>query len=192
MENSAARVTPLFRSDAQARLLASTFLGKRDRSLTELSRETDLPLTTVHREIDRLERAGVVTSHRIGNVRMIKPNEDLPYYRELESLLLKTAGPAAVLRNLLARVPGIDRAYLFGSWARLYRGRPGFPPRDLDLLVVGDASPASVYEACRAAEGELGIAIDATVLTNGEWERSESGFLQAVKKGPLVTITEPA
>ncbi len=63
-----------------------------------------------------------------------------------------TYGPVAVLGELLASVPGVAEAYVYGSWAARYRGQAGDVPRDVDVLVIGDADEDDLYEAARAAE----------------------------------------
>ena len=47
--------------------------------------------------------------------------------------------PLPVLSQLLACVPGINAAYIYGSWAARYHHEPGGPPNDLDVLVIGAA-----------------------------------------------------
>jgi predicted nucleotidyltransferase len=59
--------------------------------------------------------------------------------RPLTDLLTVTYGPLPVLTEELRTVPGIAKAYLYGSWAARYSGEPGPPPNDVDVLVVGDA-----------------------------------------------------
>ena len=49
-------------------------------------------------------------------------------------------------------VPGVAEAYVYGSWAARYRGQAGDVPRDVDVLVIGDADEDDLYEAARAAE----------------------------------------
>lgn len=57
----------------------------------------------------------------------------------LAELLAVTYGPTAVLGEILAYVPGVNEAYLYGSWAARYRGHRGDVPRDVDVLAVGNA-----------------------------------------------------
>lgn len=185
-------VLPIFRSQAQARILARVFLKEDGPSLSRVRDDTGVPLPTVHREIDRLEAAGLVVSERVGNVRLIRANADSPYHSELRSLLLKALGPVAVLAEALADVGSVKAAYVFGSWARRYLGEPGPAPADIDVAVIGDPDPNDVYTACRSAEDRLGIEVTPTVLSEAEWQSADTGFLRAVREGLLVPITEPS
>jgi predicted nucleotidyltransferase len=181
---------PIFRTDAQARVLARLFLDQAPDGLrlSDLAREAAVPIGTAHREVERLERAGLIQSARTGRERRVSPNRASPFYPELESLVRKAFGPVSVLRAALADVPGIEEAYIFGSWARRYLGEPGPAAQDVDLLVVGSADLDRVYAACRAAEDELGTEVDFTVLSREEWERADTGFVAAIRAQPRVRV----
>ena len=183
---------PLFRSGSQARLLTELYLHAPPDGLglSELAERSRVSLSTAHRELTRLEEAGLLRSLRRRRERLFSPNPDTPYYGELRSLLLKAFGPVSILRPLLAEVRGIQSAYAFGSWARRYAGESGRAPLDLDVLVIGDPKPGDVYVACRHAETELGIEVNATILSETEWRKREDPFLEPLRRGPLVPILE--
>jgi hypothetical protein len=117
-------VLPIFRTDAQARLLARLFLDQRPDGLrlSELARAAELPLGTTHRESERLEGSGLIRSVRSGRERRVSANRDSPFFPELEALVRKAFGPVAVLRAALGGVPGVEEAWIFGSWARRNEG----------------------------------------------------------------------
>ena len=188
MKAKAPPLLPIFRSDTQARILAALFLGTEGQSIVQLSRSLGKPMPTIHREVQRLEEAGLVRSQRVGNVRVVRAEESLPYHDELEALLLKTFGPAVVLGEAIASVSGVDEAYIFGSWARRYHGEAGTTPGDIDLVVVGSPDPDDVYGACRTAEEKLGNAVNPNILSASEWKSPKSGFVTTVKSGPLVPV----
>jgi predicted nucleotidyltransferase len=187
---TAAPVLPLFRSDGQARLLAEVFLHAPPSGLrlTQLAGRAGLAASTAHREANRLEAAGLLKSIRDGRHRRLVPNTDSPYYKELRSLLLKAFGPVDVLEENLAQVSGVKHAYVYGSWARRYRGENGEAPADLDLLVIGDPDLDAVYSACRRAEAALGLDVNPTVLSEAEWREGRSGFLRRIRENSLVAV----
>jgi predicted nucleotidyltransferase len=181
---------PIFRTDAQARLLARIFLDQRPsgQRLTDLARDADVPLGTAHREVERLERAGLIQSARTGRERRVSANRASPFYPELDGLVRKAFGPVSVLRSLLEDVPAIQEARIFGSWARRYLGEPGSAAQDIDLLVVGSPDLDRVYAACQAAEGRLGAEVDVTVLSREEWDAADTGFVSRIRAEPSVTV----
>jgi DNA-binding transcriptional ArsR family regulator len=182
---------PILRSDGLARVLAEIYLQQEEPlSLLDIARRTGVAHATVHREVSRLEDAGLVRSKRIGRSRTVRADESSPYYREIHSLILKAFGAPSVLRERLARVRGITEAYLFGSWARRARGEPGQIPADVDLLVVGDVDPDRIYEAVRGAEEALGMGVDVTVLSVDEWSHPRTGFVNELKGSPRVSLID--
>ncbi|MBY0395205.1 MAG: winged helix-turn-helix domain-containing protein, partial [Thermoleophilia bacterium] len=50
--------------------------------LAEIARELGIDSGGLTREADRLERAGLVRSERIGRQRLLRPNSESPYYRD--------------------------------------------------------------------------------------------------------------
>jgi len=159
----------------------------RPASLTALSRETGVPLSTLQREVDVLERAGIVRSARIGPTRLVTANEKSPYHDDLESLLMKAAAPVPWFRDALAKVAGVTRAFIFGSWARRYGGADGPPPNDIDLLVVGEVSPNAIYAVARDAEEVFGVDVNPLVVSAEEWDAPE-GLVRRVKDGALIDV----
>jgi predicted nucleotidyltransferase len=152
-----------------------------------LARQVGTNPATVQREVDRLEGAGLLTSNRIGRARIVRPDPDSPIYPELRSLLAKAFGPAPLLERELARLQGVHKAYIFGSWARRFHGEPGPLPRDVDLLVIGPADPDKVYSAAQAVEERLGVEINPVVVGESDWDHP-LGLLARVKDEPVVEL----
>ena len=107
-------------------------------SLTELAERTGAPHPSVHREIERAELAGLVTSRKVGNTRLVSARVASPYYAGLADVLARAFGVPAILATALRELRGIEDAYVFGSWAARHAGTPGERPvADIDVLVLG-------------------------------------------------------
>ncbi len=170
-------------------LLAQLFLHPdREQTIAELVETTGIAQQTLSREVERLIQAGLLSGRRVGRMHLVKANVSNRYFPELSGLLLKALGPLPVLAEHLAKLEGIDEAYLFGSWARRYRGEPGPPPGDIDVVVVGEPDVDELYEACRAAGAILGQEVNPVILAPAEWRERRSGFVREVKSGPLVPV----
>jgi len=89
------KLLPLLRSRQQGEILAR-LLGdpELEASVTDIAAMLGLPISSVHREIERAQAAGIVTSRKIGNVRLVRANTDSPYYRGLADVLVRAFGPA--------------------------------------------------------------------------------------------------
>jgi predicted nucleotidyltransferase/biotin operon repressor len=180
---------PLFRSRAQARLLARVYLEPdRPAHLAELAGELGLDRAGVKREADRLEDAGLVVSERVGRQRILRPNRNSPYYEHLHGLLLTAFGPAALVGPALHEVPGVEEAYLFGSWAARYAGVRGSDPADIDVLVVGSPDRTALYGVARELESLLGREVNPVVVSRERWDAEDEGFIREVKGSPLVEL----
>jgi DNA-binding transcriptional ArsR family regulator len=181
---------PILRSQQQGEILA-LLLGDPDRelSLTEISRVTGAPHPSVYREIQRAEQAGLVTSRKVGNTRLVRADTDSPYYTGLADVLTRAFGVPAVLAEALRPVGGIDVAYIYGSWAARHSGQPGQRPvGDIDVLVLGKPDRDQLYEAVGKAERRLGRQIQATVR-DADWLSSGSGsFHESVTSRPMLKL----
>jgi DNA-binding transcriptional ArsR family regulator len=181
---------PILRSQQQGEILA-LLLGDPDRelSLTEISQLTGAPHPSVYREVQRAEQAGLLTSRKVGNTRLVRADTDSPYYAGLSDVLTRAFGVPAVLAEALRHLSGIDEAYVYGSWAARHEGQPGRRPiGDIDVLVLGEPDRDQLYEAVGQAERRLGRQIQATIR-DSDWLGSGSGsFHESVTGRPLLKL----
>jgi predicted nucleotidyltransferase len=121
---------------------------------------------TIQREVRRLTDAGIITRRVHGRQVYFQANAACPVYKELKSILVKTAGVADVLRAALA--PLADRirvAFIFGSIATGKEKRGS----DVDVMIVGDVSFADVVAALGPAQNTLHREINPTVYPPDEF-----------------------
>lgn len=171
------------------RLLGHLFLRPDvEHTIADLENSTGIPQQTLSREVARLVRAGLVRDHRQGRMHLVAADQASPFFPELAGLLLKVLGPKEVLADELASVAGIRQAYIFGSWARRYGGEAGEPPRDVDVVVIGEPDVDEVYAACQRTARTIGQEVNPVVLTPNEWKQKRSGFLRELDRGSLVEV----
>jgi len=160
------------------------------RHVREMARELGRSATIVGEELDRLERAGILTSARIGRARRYRIDERSPIATEIRSLVQKTIGVEARVREAVADVPGIEEAFLYGSYARGDERATS----DLDLFVVGSVDQELLSERLSAAEGDLGRDVNLVNYARVELDRHRDEgdpFVLAVLGGPRVPIVGP-
>jgi DNA-binding transcriptional ArsR family regulator len=181
---------PILRSQQQGEILA-LLLGdpELELSLTEIAERTGAPHPSVHREIERAEQAGLVTTRKVGNTRLVRADTSSPYYVGLADVLIKAFGVPAVLAEVMRPVKGISGAYVYGSWAARHDGQPGQRPvRDIDVLILGEPDRDQLYDALSAAEVRLGRPVQATIRS-ADWLDSGSGsFHDTVTSRPMLKI----
>lgn len=188
MQSAPPPLLPLLRSRLQGDLLALVLLSTpREWSLTELATRIGTSVSSAQREMQRAEQAGVVTSRRVGNTRLVRA-ADSALTGPLTELLLRSFGPAQVLREALATVPGVDEAYVFGSWAARYAGEAGRPPADIDLLVIGTPDRDALDSAVETAEARLARDVNITVRSAEWWRGGDDAFHRDVQARPHVAL----
>lgn len=189
MRTSAPQLLPIFRSRGQGRLLARVYLQPdRPATIADIARELELDDGGLTREADRLERAGLIRSERVGRSRTLLPNASSPYFGDLSRLLMTAFGPASVVGPALADIDGVERAYLFGSWAARYTGEQGVAPDDVDVLIVGTPDRSEVYRTASALSDILNREVNPTIVSPERWDASEEGFIRDVKNAPLIAL----
>ena len=176
---------PLFRSPEQERLLAELFVFAHEPlALSELARRTGTSVGGVHKEVERLERAGLVLSKTAGRSRLVEPDRSSPVYLELRGLLTKSMGPEPLLRDALSAIDGIQEAFIFGSWA----DPDQMAPQDIDLMVIGDPELGQLYDSVSSVEAEVGRPINVVVRSGDEWASADGAFERAVKSRPRTDL----
>lgn len=177
---------PIFRSPEQERLLAVLFVyTDAPVTLSELASLAGTSLGGAHKEVERLEGAGLIRSTTVGRSRLVEPDDSSPVYNELRGLLVKTLGPVTLLRTALSGVEEIDEAFIFGSWADPAETNPA----DIDVLVIGEPDVAAVYDAAAEVETETGRPVNVTVRSPAEWESADGAFERAVRSRPMIDLT---
>lgn len=178
---------PLLRSNAVGELLAWLYLHpEKEYSTTDLAKRTGVSQPTVSREADRFAAAGLIKERRHGNLRLICADTDTVIAKPLTDLLATTFGPAAVLPPLLQPIPGVDEAYIYGSWAARHANQAGPPPRDIDVLVVGSPDEDELYDVARAAERVLGREVNISRISSASWNADRGDpFVTSLRSKPL-------
>ena len=185
---------PILRSQQQGEILA-LLLGDPglELSLTEIAARTGAPHPSVYREIQRAEQAGLVTTRKMGNVRLVRANTASPYYPGLADVLTRAFGVPAVLAEVLRPVGGIAAAYIYGSWAARHDGQAGQRPvGDIDVLVLGEPDRDRLYDALSTAEERLGRPIQVTIREPAWLDSGTGAFHDTVVSRPLLKLTFPA
>ncbi len=180
---------PIFRSRHQAEILAAVLLHPgREYTLTNLARAVGVPLTTAHRETQRLVEAGILTGRAVGRSRLLRANTDHRVFAPLAQLLMVSFGPQLVVAEEFADLDGARLVLIYGSWAARYHGHPGGAPADIDVLVVGSPARAAVYAAAERAEERLGLAVNPTVRAWARWEEGDDPLVSAIRSAPLLVV----
>ncbi|MEO3795208.1 nucleotidyltransferase domain-containing protein [Nonomuraea sp. B10E15] len=188
MQHPPPPVFPIFRSKITCTVLAHTYLGGGETSVSELAAIAQTDSGTMAREVSRLEQAAVLGSRHVGRTKLVHANKTAPFYGPLLDLVTITLGPVQVLAEELADVEGIEVAAVFGSWAARIQGEAGPAPVDIDLLVVGRPDRDDLHDATGRAGSRLARQVNTVVVTRTRWEANEDGFIRELHKRPLANV----
>lgn len=135
------------------------------------------------RELARLEAAGLITTRRIGNAKLVSADERQPYHQALRQLLGYVGGVIPALRAAYEDNSEISEVFIFGSWARRFHGESGRPPNDVDVAIVSNTlSRFDLAEDRLAIERTTGMSVDQFVL------RSDNERLASLRDGSVAVL----
>lgn len=181
--------TALF-SDSQSRVFQWLFgQPEREFHLSELRRLTGLGSSSLQRELNRLAKAGLVRSERVGNLRRFKANPQSPVYGELVGLTRKTLGVEPILREALLPLPhNLQAAWVYGCVAK----QTDTAQSDIDVMLIGENLPlGKVLELLVPLEAQLGRKINRTCYTPVEFQRRRAepdSFVNCVLAQPILAL----
>ena len=186
---TAPALAPLLRSQAQGIILATIlFEPEQEFSLAELADRANRSQPTIWREIDRAQKAGLVTTRKVGNSTLVRADQSSRFLKPLREIVVAAFGAPAIVTEEFAKIQGVDALLLFGSWAARFKGVEGRAPNDLDILVLGNPNRDEIYEIGDQIESKLNLPVQITVRSLQEWNHPDT-FLSDVKDRPLLVLT---
>jgi len=127
----------------------------------------------VKRELDHLEKMGILISKKVANLKYFQAEKSSPLFSELKSLIAKSLGTPGALKALLKN-SGAKIAFIYGPSAESDEAAT------VDLFIAGPASLAS--EAIKEIEEKFGKKIRMTFMDEGEFKnKKESGDAELEK-----------
>lgn len=116
-------------------------------------------------ELNRLEKAGMLSSEVEGNKKFFQANIDHPLFNEVRSILLKHVGIDQVLEKVIKKIGNINKVYLVGSFSR------GQDSPIIDLLLIGDdINKVYLYQLADKVEKMIKRKIRTIIYTLEEYE----------------------
>lgn len=156
------------RSQLRRKVLTFFYLNRRTRVyVRRLASDLEVDSTNLSRELKRLEKDGLLRSETEGHQVYYSLNAASPTVKPLFALLRDSIGVEPTVKDALKFVPGIDSAWLVGSFAKDEQDAQS----DIDVLVIGEPDQAWLAQDVRKAEKVLRREINYTVLTPRELKR---------------------
>lgn len=137
----------------------------------------------VKRELDNLEKMGILFSHRVANLKYFQANKMSPLFSELKNLIDKSLGLPGALKTIV-RLAGAKAAFLYGPYA------DGEDVGSVDLFIIG-ASSNNIGAGLKELEEKFSKKINYTVIDESEYKnRKEKGDvdLEKLLSGKRITL----
>ncbi len=178
----------IFGSKSRVKLLTLFLLNPGKRYyIREVERLTGENINSIRRELENLETINLLKSQRSGNQKYYTVNQEMGIYPELKNIFLKTRGAAKVLQEKISNLKGINRAYIYGSYAK---GEAG-PDSDIDIIIIGKVNEDDLIMRIRNVEKHLNREINYVLFSPEEYEtrkKKKDPFIKNVLKDEKIIL----
>ncbi len=163
----------LFSSAIRAEVLSLLLNSPEDKFyMREISRLLDKNPSAVKRELDNLEKIGVVRSEKVANLKYFQADTASPLYSELKNLITKSLGLAGSLKTLLRG--SAVYAFIYGPYAE------GRDVKTVNLMVVADGEIDE--KAIRETARHFGCRVVLTRMGEQEYRQRKKARESALQK----------
>jgi len=145
----------------------------------EIVRRTGGGMGAAQREVKQLYAAGIIKRTVRGNQVYYQADVACPVFKELKSLVIKTAGVADVLKNALRPLfDRIETAFIYGSFVQGDEHKGS----DVDVMVVGEVTFAEVVSLLSDAQKILSREVNPAVYPVKEFQAKTAKGLHFLQK----------
>lgn len=123
----------LITSKTRVKLLMKFFLNSNSRSyLRNLETEFGESTNSIRLELNKFEKAGLLTTEIDGNKKFFRANTIHPLFKDIHNILLKHVGFDKIIERVITKLGNLEKVYVAGDFAR------GIDNPIIDLIFVGD------------------------------------------------------
>ncbi len=169
----------LFKSEIRRKILARFFAGEDRRFyINEMARLVGTTQGTCRRELNKLADAGILIKSKEGNLQYYEVNKQYPFHKEFSTIIHKTIGIDASIKEALKKIEGIEYSFIFGSYAK----KEFKPESDIDLVVVGDIKEDDLIKTLKDVEKSVEREINHHIYSAEEFKRKvqSSSFMKNI------------
>ena len=161
-------IETLISSKTRIKLLLKFFLNSKATSyLRGLETEFGESSNGIRVELNRFEKAGMLTSFAQGNRKYFRANTDHPLYSDTHNMIMKYIGFDKIIDNVIENLGYVERVYVTGAFAQ------GLDAQKIDLVFVGDINQGYLLELISKVERHIPRKIMYTVYSSAELDSME-------------------
>ncbi len=181
-------ISNIFKSKTRKELFKLYFTNPHgEYYLRELERLIDTPVSMIRKELVRLEQEGIFLSRKNGNRTYYSLNKSYPLFSELKSIVFKTVGVEGALKQSLAKIKGIELAFIYGSFAQKSENAAS----DIDLFIMGNVNEDQLIREVKKAEEGFRREINYTLYTREEFKKKKArkdSFILDLIRNPKIFL----
>lgn len=122
----------LITSKTRIKLLLKFFLNSNTSAhLRGLESEFGESTNGIRIELNRFEKAGLLSAHTSGNRKIYAANINHPLFIDIQQLVRKHLGIDQLIEQVIERLGEVDKVYLTGAFAH------GHESQTIDIIIVG-------------------------------------------------------
>lgn len=158
----------LISSKTRIKLLLKFFLNSKTKAyLRSLESEFGESTNAIRLELNRLEKAGMLSSEMQGNKKVFQANTKHPLFNEIHNILLKHIGLDRIIENVIERLGKVEQVYLAGKFAR------GLDSQVIDLIFIGNIDKEFLVKLIDKAEEIINRKIRYLIYQEEEFKKIE-------------------
>lgn len=151
-------------------------------------RATNEEINAVRRELERLEKAGLLKKEQRGNRLYYWVRRDYPYFGDLSSIVAKSTGLGSEIIEQRKKMGKVSYVMFSGKFVRRKQRKRD---DEVDILLVGEVVLPELAALIRKEESKRGKEINYTVMSRDEFDfrkKRRDPFLLGVLSGSRVMI----
>ncbi len=161
-------IETLISSKTRIKLLLKFFLNENNTSyLRGLEQEFGESSNSIRLELNRLERAGMLSSEQRGNRKYFRANTKHPLYNEIHRLVMKHVGLDRIVEEVVKRLGKVEEVYLSGRFSR------GLNSEIIDLIFIGDIDKGYLIQLVDKVEKLVRRKIRYLIFEREEFKQSQ-------------------
>ena len=177
-------IETLISSKTRIKLMLKFFFNSNTKAyLRALESEFGESSNAIRLELNRFEKAGMLSSFLEGNKKFYSANTGHPLFNEIRNLIIKHIELDKVVDNILNRLGNLKAAYLVGNFAK------GLDSHLIDLILVGEVDRDYLIQLIAKMESMIKRKIRYIIYTEKEFgsleqsgQESEPLLIWAEKK----------
>ena len=161
-------IETLISSKTRIKLLLKFFLNSNSKAyLRHLEGEFGESSNSIRLELNRFEKAGMLSSEMDGNKKVFRANTQHPLFREVHNIVMKYVGLDQIIEYVIKGLGAVRKVYLVGEFSK------GLDSKIVDLIIIGDIDRRYLIELIEKAEPMIHRKIRYLIYSEEEFQESD-------------------